>query len=321
MDDRHFQWFPDSASNFAPRVDAVYIGLLLMALFFTVLICVLIFGFGIHYRRGSKADRGNQSHSNLSELVWASVPFLLTMGFFTWGATVFFDMKNPPPATLDLEVVGKQWMWKIQHPGGRAEINTLHVPLGQPIRLRMISEDVIHSFYVPAFRVKQDVLPAYFSQLWFTPTKVGDYHLFCAEYCGTEHSHMRGTVTVMDPPDYARWLASATGEPPAVVGERLFERFNCGTCHKTDGSGNGPSLLGIFGKIRPLTGGGTAAAQEQYLRDAILNPHKQILAGFEAVMPNFQSQLTESDALALIAYLKTLQPSQATPSPSPAIEK
>ncbi|SFI58999.1 cytochrome c oxidase subunit II [Planctomicrobium piriforme] len=319
MVDKSFRWMPEMASNFALDVDLIYGFLVLVTVFFTALICVLVMGFAIYYRRGAKVDRGVRFHSNFMEVVWASGPFVLSMAMFLWGALVFFDMKTPPENTLDIQVVGKQWMWKIQHPEGRTEINALHVPLGQPVRLRMISEDVIHSFFIPAFRVKQDVLPAFFSQLWFTPTKVGTYHLFCAEYCGTEHSQMIGQVVVMHPQDYARWLADAKNDPPSVVGERLYERFRCGACHKADGSGNGPALAAIFGKMRPLKGGGAQAANEQYLRDAIMNPHKQILAGYQSVMPSFQGQLSESDALAITSYLKSLSVEPATP-PAPKDE-
>lgn len=314
MIDKSFRWLPHAASNFAGNVDALYLFMLTVTAIVTSLICVMIIGFGIYYRRGAKVNRGGQMHNNFMELVWASCPFVFAMTLFVWGAVIFYDMQTPPEDALVIEVVAKQWMWKTQHPGGRAEINALHVPVGQPIRLRMISEDVIHSFYIPAFRVKQDVLPGYYSQLWFEPTRAGMYHLFCAEYCGTEHSLMKGTITVMEQPDYARWLAGESGDPPEVVGQKLFERFRCDTCHKTDGTGNGPALEGIFGKVRPLTGGGRVVASEQYLRDAILNPHKQILAGYQAVMPNFQGQISEADSMAIIAYLKSLQPRGEKPT-------
>jgi len=314
MVDQSFRWLPHAASNFAGRVDAIYAYMLIVAGLATAVICVMIIGFGIYYRRGAKVNRTGQIHNNFLELIWASVPLAFAMSLFFWGATVFYDMRTPPDDAIVIEVVGKQWMWKVQHPGGRAEINSLHVPVGQPVRLRMISEDVIHSFYIPAFRLKQDVLPAYYSQLWFEATQPGTYHLFCAEYCGTEHSLMKGTVTVMEQPDYARWLAGESGDAPEVVGQKLFERFRCGTCHKIDGTGNGPALEGVFGKLRPLTGGGMVTANEQYLRDSILNPHKQVLAGFQAVMPNFQGQLSEADAMSIIAYMKTLRPAGEAPA-------
>lgn len=306
MDEKSFQLWPDIASTFAFDVDLLYGFLLAVSAFFTVLICAMVIGFSIYFRRGNKVNRKLGHHSNFTEVIWASVPFVLVMIMFVWGAFLFYKMQTPPENTLDIQVVGKQWMWKIQHPTGRQEINSLHVPLGQPVRLRMISEDVIHSFYVPAFRVKQDVLPAYFTQLWFEATKVGKYHLFCAEYCGNEHSMMIGTVTVLDPEEYSRWAQEGNVETPSSTGEKLFSQFQCSGCHREDGTGNGPSLAGIAGKMRPLKGGGAVEANDQYLRDSILNPHRQILSGFDAMMPSFQGQLTESDSLAIIAYLKSL---------------
>ncbi len=318
MPEKSFQFWPDLASSFALDVDLLYGFLIAVTVFFSTLICVMVIGFAVYYRRGNKVNRKLGHHSNFTEVIWASVPFVLVMIMFVWGAALFYKMQTPPENTLDIQVVGKQWMWKAQHPSGRQEINSLHVPLGQPVRLRMISEDVIHSFYVPAFRVKQDVLPAFFTQVWFQPTKVGKYHLFCAEYCGTEHSKMIGSVTVMDPEEYSRWVEEGPNEAPAVIGERLFSQFQCSSCHRTDGTGNGPSLAGIVGKVRPLKGGGAVEANDQYLRDAIMNPHKQVLAGFDALMPSFQGQLTESDSLALIAYLKSLSPS---PVPQNAVSQ
>lgn len=316
-----FQLFPEKASTIAERVDALYLGLVGVSLFFTVLICVLILTFGIRYRRGSRVRRANPPKSNLLEVLWAVVPLVVSLGAFAWGATVYFEMRNPPEDALEIEVVGKQWMWKVQHANGTSEINELHVPVGQPVRLRMISEDVIHSFYIPVFRVKQDVIPGYYTTLWFEANRTGTYHLFCAEYCGTEHSLMRGTVTVMDVDAYADWLAGETGEPPEVAGKQLYERFRCGSCHKRDGSGTGPSLVGIYGRAVPLASGQTVTADEQYLRNSILDPASQIVAGHRPVMPSFRGQINESQTMKLIAYLKSLtmdapqQPAQeAAPS-------
>lgn len=303
---RDFELFPEAASTFAGRTDSLYAFLVGVSAFFTGLICVLILSFAIHYRRGSKAERKNPPQSFLLEVGWAAIPLVLSMVMFSWGAILYYDLRTPPADTLDIEVVGKQWMWKVQHAGGPSEINELHVPVGQPVRLRMISEDVIHSFYIPAFRVKQDVLPNYYTSLWFEANRVGEYHLFCAEYCGTEHSLMRGTVTVMEPDDYAQWLSGETGDPPAVVGQRLFEQSRCGNCHKPEGTGTGPSLVGLFGKAVPLRSGSAVTADEQYLRDAILNPAKHVVAGYQPLMPTFQGQLTEAQVMTLIAYIKSL---------------
>jgi cytochrome c oxidase subunit 2 len=304
--DTSFQLFPDSASSVSGRVDALYLFLLGVAFFFTLLICTLILFFGVRYRRGSSAGRKLTPANKYIELVWAMAPLGLSMVIFVWGAVIFMDMKRPPAAGIDINVVAKQWMWKIQHPEGKAEINELHIPVGQSIRLKMISEDVIHSFYVPAFRVKQDVLPAYYTTMWFQPTQTGEYHLFCAEYCGTEHSLMKGTVHVMAPDDYADWLSGESAESPVVAGKNLFERFRCATCHKPEGTGNGPSLTGIYGRQVALKSGGKVVADDQYLRDSILNSQKQIVAGYQPLMPDFGNQISEVQALQLIAYLKSL---------------
>jgi cytochrome c oxidase subunit 2 len=302
--DTDFKLFPDSASSVAERVDALYLFEVGVALFFTFLICALILFFGIRYRRGSKASRANPPENKLLEASWAVVPLIISMVMFFWGAVLYQDMQSPPDDALPIEVVGKQWMWKVQHPDGRTEINALHVPRGRAVRLKMISEDVIHSFFVPAFRMKQDVLPGYFTQMWFEPTEVGTYHLFCAEYCGTEHSLMRGKVVVMEPTDYAKWAAEQVGEPPAVSGARLFERHRCGDCHRPEGAG--PVLAGVYGNRVPLEQGGAIIADEQYLRDAILDPQKHVVAGRQSVMPSFQGQLDEWQVMQLIAYIKTL---------------
>ena len=308
--DSSFRLFPESASSISDRVDQLYAFEVFIAVIFSFLICALILYFGVKYRRGTAVDRGNQPTSARLEVVWMVLPLMLTMVMFGWGAVVFYDQQRVPPHTIDITVVAKQWMWKLQHAEGNGEINALHIPINQAVRLRMISEDVIHSFFVPAFRVKQDVLPGRYTDLWFEATKAGQFHLFCAEYCGTEHADMRGTIFVMEPPDYANWLAGNTGEPPAVAGEKLFERFRCGNCHKTDGTGVGPSLAGIFGRRAAIAGGGAVIADDQYLRDSILDPAKQVVAGYEALMPSFRDQLDEGEVMKIIAYLKTLPGSQ-----------
>jgi cytochrome c oxidase subunit 2 len=305
--DTSFRLFPEAASTFADRVDGLFAFLTAIALFFTFLICALILAFGVRYRRLSPASRRNPPVSVWLELTWSVVPFVLSMAMFGWGAVLYSEMRQPPAGAVTIDVVAKQWMWKLQHPGGQAEINTLHLPVGQPVRLRMISEDVIHSYYVPAFRVKQDVLPGYYTQLWFQPTKPGEFHLFCAEYCGTEHSRMRGSVVVMQPAEFADWLAGEAGVSPDVAGEQLFERFRCGTCHVQDGTGNGPPLTGLFGSQVPLQGSRTAVADDQYLRNSILDPAAQLVAGYQPLMPTYRGQLNEAQVLQLIAYIKSLR--------------
>lgn len=312
MDDT-FRLFPESASSIAHRVDALFLTLVGIAVFFSLLICTLILYYGIRYRRRAKVKRGNPALNTSLELTWVAVPFVIMMALFAWGGAVYYDMHTPPDNAMELSVVGKQWMWKVQHPEGAAEINTLHVPVGQPVKLRMISEDVIHSFYIPAFRVKQDVLPGYYTTMWFTPTKAGTYHLFCAEYCGTDHSHMRGRVVVMGQAEYAEWLSQQKGPPPEVLGKRLFDRYRCTGCHRLTQRGTGPPLSGLFGRRVPLSGGGTVVVDEQYLRDSIRNPSKHVVAGYQRLMPSYStSDLSEAKVMYIVAYIKSL----TGPSPS-----
>lgn len=311
-----FRLFPEGASTFAGRVDELYAFLIAMTLFFTALIATLIVYFSIKYRRrrhpASATIRGNY----WLEATWAVIPLLLTMVMFAWGANVFVDMRTMPANALNIRVVAKQWMWKLQHPQGRAEINELHIPMNQPVVLTMISQDVIHSFYVPAFRVKQDVLPGYYSSLWFNATTPGRYHLFCAEYCGTNHSQMVGSVTVMTPEDYSEWLAKGSTETSQSAGARLFQRFRCDSCHKSDNSGDGPALAGVAGSRVTLAKGSTVMASDQYLRNSILNPSKQIVDGYEAIMPSYQGQINEDEVLQLIAYLESLKATGRQESPA-----
>ena len=309
-----FHLFPESASTFADRVDHLYVFLIVVAAFFTALIAALIVYFSIKYRRRAHRQPAKISGNNWLEVAWAIVPLMLTMVMFIWGARIFLEMRTMPGNPLSIRVVGKQWMWKVQHPQGRSEINELHVPVNQPVQLNMISQDVIHSFYVPAFRVKQDVLPGYYSSLWFEATKPGRFHLFCAEYCGTNHSQMLGTVVVMTPEEYSSWLSDASTEPAAVAGAHLFERYRCNTCHKMDGTGDGPSLQGVVGSRVPLAGGGAVLANDQYLRDSVLNPAKQVVAGFEPMMPSFRDQLNEVEVQQLIAYIEMLKPEDERPA-------
>jgi cytochrome c oxidase subunit 2 len=242
------------------------------------------------------------------------------MVMFTWGTSIFFKESRPPDNALPIYVVGKQWMWKLQHMEGQREINELHVPMGRPVRLTMTSEDVIHSFFIPAFRVKQDVVPGRYSTLWFEPTKPGTYHLFCAEYCGTKHSGMIGWIHVMEPQDYEAWLSGGAMGSLAENGQRLFQSLACGNCHKLDGTqGRCPNLVGLFGSTVQLTGGGTVKADEAYIRESILRPAAQVVAGFQPIMPTFQGLVTEEEVLQLVEYIKSLAPSPAgVVAPSPA---
>jgi cytochrome c oxidase subunit 2 len=305
--------FPERASTMAGRVDALYFFLLAISVFFSALIAGLIVYFAVKYRRQSPDGVGANIHGGLLlEVTWTVIPFLITMVVFVWGASVFFAMSTPPDETLNIYVVGKQWMWKFQHLDGQREINELHVPLGRAVKLIMTSEDVIHDVFVPAFRVKADVLPGRYTNIWFQATKPGRYHLFCAEYCGARHSGMTGTVVVMEPSEYQAWLSGGEAEGSlAAAGEKLFQDLACVTCHRADAQGRGPVLQGLFGKTVRLQSGETIVADESYLRESILHPNAKVTAGFQPIMPAFQGLISEDQLLQLIEYIKSL----STPTP------
>jgi cytochrome c oxidase subunit 2 len=311
--------FPQSASTMAWRVDALYFFLLAVAGFFSILIAGLVIYFAIKYRRRHPDEVGAPVAGGLLlEIGWTVAPFLITLVIFFWGASVFFAMSRPPDETLNVYVVGKQWMWKIQHADGQREINELHVPVGRAVKLIMASEDVIHSFFIPEFRVKADVIPGRYTQIWFEPTVPGRYHLFCAEYCGTRHSGMVGQVVVMEPSDYQTWLSGGAPEGSlAANGEKLFADLACNTCHRPDSRGRGPVLEGLFGKTVQLQSGETVTVDESYLRESILQPSAKVTAGYQPVMPAFQGQVSEEGLLALIEYIKSLSVRQQAVPPRP----
>jgi cytochrome c oxidase subunit 2 len=299
--------FPEQASTFAPEVDKLYYFLVGVAFFFSTLILLLIVYLAFRYRRNARVDRSRAPTGSLTlEIIWSVIPLVIVMISFGWGAKLFVDTRRPPRDAIEVQVVGKQWMWRVHHEDGRREINSLHVPVGQPVLLRMISEDVIHSFFIPAFRIKQDVLPGRYLTMWFEPTRVGEYHLFCAEYCGTSHSLMRGTVYVQTPEEYARWLADSTAEPAEVVGRRVFERHRCGSCHERESTERGPALHGLFGRTVELQDGQRVTADMQYLRESLLDPGAKIVAGYRNLMPTYQQQLSEEEILQLAAYIRDL---------------
>jgi cytochrome c oxidase subunit II len=306
--------FPETASTFAPDVDHLTMFLVLVSIFFTVVIFGAIFYFSIRYRRRSESDLPPTVHTGLAlEIVWSVIPFGLTMIMFTWGASILFKESRPPANAMHLYVVGKQWMWKIQHMEGRREINELHVPVGRPIRLTITSEDVIHSFFMPDFRIKLDAVPGRYGEMWFEATKTGRFNLFCAEYCGTKHSGMIGSVYVMEPQDYQNWLSGGAAQGSmAQRGERLFQDLACSNCHKTDATGRCPNLVGLFGKKVQLADGRTVNADEAYIRESILQPTAKIAAGYQPIMPTFQGLVTEEGVLQLIEYIKSIGPKPAT---------
>jgi len=310
MIDDGFRLLPEQASTHAPRVDLLYFFLLGLAVLFTVLIAALIVYFSIKYRRGNThVDRAPGSgHALVLEITWMVIPFLISMVIFGWGATLYFSGYRPPAGAMDVRVVAKQWMWKFQHPNGNREINALHVPLGQPVKLTMISEDVIHSLYVPAFRTKRDVLPGSYATCWFQATRTGEFHLFCAEYCGTNHSRMTGSVVVLEPAEYEAWLGGgAANESPVEAGKRLFQELRCAACHMPESAPvRGPPLQNVYGHEVILKGGQTMTADENYLRESILRPGAKVVNGYEPIMPSFDGQLDEEQLIQLIAYLKSL---------------
>jgi cytochrome c oxidase subunit II len=300
--------FPDAASTLATRVDALLFYLLAIGIFFSLLIAGLIVYFAVRFKRRSDEEVGTQIHGGMAlELTWTFIPLVIVMTIFVWGASVYFAMARPPEETLNIYVVGKQWMWKFQHLDGQREINELHVPVGRPVKLIMTSEDVIHDVFVPAFRVKADVIPGRYTNIWFNPTKPGRYHLFCAEYCGTRHSGMVGEVVVMDPTEYQTWLGGGPEGSLAEGGAKLFASLACNTCHRPDAQGRGPVLEGLFGKTVTLQSGETVTVDEAYVRESILNPSAKITAGFQPIMPTFQGLVTEEQLLELIEYVKALR--------------
>ncbi|HET9389907.1 MAG TPA: cytochrome c oxidase subunit II [Steroidobacteraceae bacterium] len=294
------------ASSFAAPVDELFDAMLLLSALVVVAVFTTILWFSVKYRHGSTVDRTLPPRRTLPiELAWTLVPFLLFVAVFAWSISLFAHMSRPPAGTDPIYVVAKQWMWTVQHPGGQREINTLHVSLGQPTRLIMTSQDVIHSFYVPAFRVKQDVLPGRYTQLWFTATQAGTYHLFCAEYCGTDHARMGGSVIVMQAGDYARWLDSHPGAGLAAEGAALFHRLGCSGCHDPQSGVHAPTLYDLYGSTVPLSDGTQVRADDRYLHDSIMLPGKQVAAGYAPVMPSYEGRIGEDDVLALIEYLKS----------------
>jgi len=306
-------FFPERASAIARQGDPLFFFALAGSVFFSILIAGLIFYLGIRYRRRSPSEIGRPPSpgsraTTVLEVTWSLVPLALMLFLFVWGARVYFAIARPPAGAAELTVIGKQWMWKIQHPEGNREINELHVPVGRAIKLTLTSEDVIHSFFLPEFRIKTDVLPGRYSTLWFQADRTGTYHLFCTQYCGAEHSRMIGRVIVMEPHEYQAWLSGERrGRAPAASGEALFVSRACNTCHRQDTAARAPILAGLIGKRVALQDGRSVVADEGYVRESILNPQAKIVAGYQPIMPTFKGQLSEEEMLQLIDYVKTLK--------------
>ncbi len=310
--------FPPVSSTLASKVDTLFFFTLGVSVLFSVLIVATIAVFIVKYRRRRADETGQEIRGNtlLLELTWSLVPLGLVMVSFFWGASVFFESSRPPADAWSFHVYGKQWMWKVEHPEGKREINEFHVPVNQAVKLTMTSEDVIHNFSVPAFRLKMDVLPGRYSTAWFKATKTGTYHIFCDQYCGVDHAKMVGKIHVMEPQDYKRWLVSGTSAGGVVAsGEELFVAKACNTCHRPDSSARAPVLDGLFGKKVALVGGRTVTVDESYVRESILSPASKVVEGYQPIMPTFQGQISEEEVVQLIKYIRDLPPAAASGAP------
>jgi len=315
----NFRLFPESASSVSGEVNAFFICMLVLCVAVAVAIAVFLIYSAVRYHRKSENELGDQRRYNIpAEVAWTVTPFVLFMGMFGWGAKMYFEIERPPDDAISMYVVGKQWMWKIQHPEGQREINELHIPVGRPVKLTMTSEDVIHSFFVPAFRTKQDVLPGRYTQTWFEATRPGKYHLFCSQYCGTKHSGMIGWVYAMNSADYQRWLTQGAAEGSlASDGEKYFHQFGCANCHYFSRQGRCPDLRNLYMRPVLLTNGQTVTADDTFIRLKLRNPDAQVPWGFSAgVMPNFTGVVSEDQILALISYIKALGPQPGTEEPA-----
>ena len=308
---------PEQASTIAKSVDYLYYFLTAITLFFTTVIFLTIFYFMVKYRRRSPDERPAAIEGSVPlEVLWTAIPTLIVAFIFVWASVLYFRNAEPPRGSVEIFVTGRQWMWKVQHPEGQREIDELHVPVGRPIKLTMTSEDVIHDFFIPAFRVKKDVLPGRYTSLWFQATKTGTFHLFCGQYCGAFHAGMIGSIVVQEQDEYQRWLAGgAPGESMEQSGAKIFQSSGCPTCHVNDGTGLAPSLLGVFGHPVKLTTGETVTADEAYMRESVLLPKAKVVFGYTPIMPSFQGQLTEEQLNDLMAYLRVLGQSQPPAKP------
>ncbi|MGA3136575.1 MAG: cytochrome c oxidase subunit II [Terracidiphilus sp.] len=303
----NFPLLPPEASRLAPQMDTLLFFITLVSLIGLTIVVLLIVSFSILYSKKRHPVAVQVEGSTLLEATWTIIPLGLFLVMFVWGALIYFRVYTPPANAMNIYVVGKQWMWKAEHPGGQHEINSLHVPTGRPVQLTLISQDVFHSFSIPAFRVKREAIPGRYTTVWFEATTPGTYHLFCTQYCGTNHSAMIGDVVVLTPEDYRKWLASSTsGMSLAQNGERLFASLSCAACHNARPNARGPSLANVYGAKLPLASGGTVTADEAYLRESILNPSQHVTQGYAPIMPTYQGQISEEGVIALLEFIKNL---------------
>src|SRR5580658_4709640 len=303
----NFALFPPEASKIAPESDALFFFMVLVSLVGLTLVILLVTSFSILYSKNRHPEAVQIEGSTILEATWTIIPLGLFLVMFAWGALLYFRIYTPPANAMNIYVVGKQWMWKVEHPGGQHEINALHIPINQPVQLTIISQDVFHSFSIPAFRVKREAIPGRYTTVWFEATQVGTYHLFCTQYCGTSHSAMIGDVTVLTADDYKKWLAESTsGVSLAQNGERLFASLSCGACHNGQPDSRGPSLADVYGSKLQLSNGQPVLVDEAYLRQAILNPSAHITQGYAPIMPTYQGQVSEEGLISLVEYIKNL---------------
>ncbi len=318
-------FMPEQASTFAFEVDLFYLFLCALTGFFSIGVAIFALVFMIKYKRKRADEIPEQVEGAMAlEITWTVIPFLISMFIFAWGAKIYYQMYKPPAEALEIFVTGKQWMWRAQHPDGMREINQLHIPVGRRVKLTMTSEDVLHSYFIPAFRTKADVVPGRYTTTWFEATKTGTFHLFCAEYCGNQHSGMIGSIVVMEPADYQAWLSGGTKEAsPSAAGQKLFTSLACNTCHYEENRGRGPTLVGLYGTEVKLANGNTVIADDAYIRESILNPGAKVVGGYSPIMPTFQGQISEEQILQIIAYLKSIGPKPdatgaTAPPPAPS---
>jgi cytochrome c oxidase subunit 2 len=302
--------FPEQASTFAWQVDYLYFYLILVSVAFSIPIVLAIFYFFVKYREKEKYATPDEIHGSIVlETTWSIIPFIVSMTIFLGGAVIFYNQYRVPAETMEIYVVGKQWMWKFQHGTGQREINELHIPVNRKVKLTMTTEDVLHDVFIPAFRTKADVVPGRYTTIWFEAAKPGKYHLYCAEYCGLNHSGMGGWVYVMPQEEFDNWLAGGGGsnQTPVEAGKELFmNKLGCASCHAAGSGQRGPNLEGVFGTDQKLTTGQAVRADEEYIRNSILNPQSQIVEGYQPIMPTFKGQVTEEQLVSLVAYIKSL---------------
>jgi len=301
-------FWPDTAAVNAIAVNNIYIAELAVSGLITLTVVVMLLWFSIRYRRGSTASRANRVQETWHfEIAWTTATLGAFLILFVYGAQMYIWLFTPPPADEEVYVVGKRWMWKVEHPGGQREIDALHVPIDKTIRVVLASEDVIHSFFVPAFRIKHDVVPGTLETIWFKPNKTGTFRLACTQFCGLQHATMAGEVVVMSGPDYARWLGEqGVHESLAEQGSELFRAHGCSGCHSENSTVHAPLLDGLYGTFVHLQDGSVRFADDAYIRDCIVNPRSFTVAGYPPVMPNYSGQLGEDDLLKLIAYIKSI---------------